>query len=52
MNCAFIAGYIDNPYECDVKAIEPSVLTMVEADSYWCLAKLLDGIQVGNNLKI
>lgn len=30
---------------CDVASISPSILTDVEADTYWCLTKLLDSIQ-------
>lgn len=30
----------------DVGSISPETLTEVEADCFWCLTKLLDGIQV------
>lgn len=29
----------------EVDKIPPEVLTAVEADTYWCMTKLLDGIQ-------
>lgn len=34
-----------DPEEYDVSALPPSVLEALEADSFWCLSKLLDGIQ-------
>lgn len=30
----------------DVNQLSPGVLENVEADSFWCLSRLLDGIQV------
>jgi len=30
---------------CDMSKIHPSSLDLMEADSFWCLSKLLDGIQ-------
>lgn len=33
------------PEQYDVGALPPSVLEALEADSFWCLSKLLDGIQ-------
>ncbi|ORY93272.1 rab-GTPase-TBC domain-domain-containing protein [Syncephalastrum racemosum] len=42
----FLSAYIDdNPEEYDVSQLDPSVLNVIEADSFWCLSKLLDGIQ-------
>ena len=35
----------DNPEEYDVSQLDPTVLSVIEADSFWCLSKLLDGIQ-------
>lgn len=34
-----------DPESYDVSALPPSVLEALEADSFWCLSKLLDGIQ-------
>ena len=31
---------------CDVSTLPPDKIRLVEADSYWCMSKLLDGIQV------
>lgn len=43
-NCFFI--YLDADVEnYDVSKLLPDHLQQVEADSYWCMAKLLDGIQ-------
>ncbi|TNY17229.1 rab-GTPase-TBC domain-containing protein [Rhodotorula diobovata] len=42
----FLQGYIDaDPETFDVSTLPPSVLEALEADSFWCLSKLLDGIQ-------
>ena len=32
--------------QCDVSKVPESVLATIEADCYWCLYSLLDGIQV------
>lgn len=38
--------YIDeNPEGYNVSKLDPEVLNVIEADSFWCLSKLLDGIQ-------
>jgi len=29
----------------DITTVSPTILSIVEADSYWCLSRLLDGIQ-------
>lgn len=34
-----------DPEEFDPGALPPDVLTAIEADSFWCLSRLLDGIQ-------
>jgi hypothetical protein len=34
-----------DPELFDVGELEPTVLAAIEADSFWCLSKLLDGIQ-------
>ena len=36
--------YYPEPFDVDM--LPPDILTTIEADSYWCLTKLLDGIQV------
>ena len=41
----FIRRHAESPYTCDVQSLPPGVLDDVEADSFWCLTKLLDGIQ-------
>lgn len=44
LSCLFI--YLDADVEnYDVSKLLPDDLQQVEADSYWCMAKLLDGIQ-------
>jgi hypothetical protein len=44
----FLSAYIkeQDVENCVVDAISDEILAMVEADSFWCLSKLLDGIQV------
>ncbi|EGD75589.1 TBC1 domain family member 22A [Salpingoeca rosetta] len=46
----FIAVFIDDVLDCDfavcdVTTVPPVLLADVEADSFWCLSRLLDGIQ-------
>ncbi len=41
----FLGAFVGNPRSCDVSQVPAEVLAAVEADSYWCLTKLLDGIQ-------
>eukprot|EP01132_Coremiostelium_polycephalum_P010067 gene10067-12339_t len=41
----FLSEYVDDVLNCQVDQIDPSIRFNVEADSYWCLTKLLDGIQ-------
>jgi hypothetical protein len=42
----FLSAYVDaDPEEIDPSVLPPHVLTAVEADSFWCLSRLLDGIQ-------
>ncbi|GAA5883939.1 hypothetical protein JCM16303_004712 [Sporobolomyces ruberrimus] len=42
----FLSLYIDSdPEEFDPSLLPPSALEALEADSFWCLSKLLDGIQ-------
>lgn len=40
-----IQRYVDDPLRCDAAGLNPSIMSNVEADAYWCLTKLLDGIQ-------
>lgn len=43
---AFLSAYIDSdPEQYDPGNLPKEVLDVVEADSFWCLSKLLDGIQ-------
>ncbi|CAO3579045.1 unnamed protein product [Absidia cylindrospora] len=42
----FLSAYIDtDPEGYDMNKLSKNVLDVVEADSFWCLSKLLDGIQ-------
>ncbi|KZT72232.1 RabGAP/TBC [Daedalea quercina L-15889] len=42
----FLSAYIDSdPEEFDPSILLPNVLNAVEADTFWCLSRLLDGIQ-------
>jgi len=42
----FLSSYItSNAEEFDPSLLPPTVLNAVEADSFWCLSRLLDGIQ-------
>ena len=41
----FLGAFIDNPRACDITRVPNDILAAVEADTYWCLTKLLDGIQ-------
>jgi len=42
----FLSSYIGEEFEkVAIERIQPSVFTAIEADSYWCMSKLLDGIQ-------
>ncbi|KII92748.1 hypothetical protein PLICRDRAFT_37547 [Plicaturopsis crispa FD-325 SS-3] len=42
----FLSAYIDSdPEEFDTALLPAHVLNAIEADSFWCLSRLLDGIQ-------
>jgi len=42
----FLTAHIGPDYECyDIESIPSPTLLEIEADCYWCLSKLLDGIQ-------
>ncbi|KAL5015050.1 hypothetical protein ScPMuIL_009320 [Solemya velum] len=44
----FLSEYIANDVEvenCDLNELSKDTLRIIEADSYWCTSKLLDGIQ-------
>ncbi|CAG8577624.1 6353_t:CDS:10, partial [Cetraspora pellucida] len=42
----FLSAYIDcDPETYDPGSLPKEVLNVIEADSFWCLSKLLDGIQ-------
>ena len=42
----FLSAYItSDPEMFDVALLPPNVLQAIEADTFWCLSKLLDGIQ-------
>ena len=43
INICFVAGaHLDTH---DVESVSPDVRDAVEADSFWCMSRLLDGIQ-------
>ncbi|TDL26196.1 RabGAP/TBC [Rickenella mellea] len=42
----FLSAYINgDPEDIDPGLLPPTVLSAIEADSFWCLSRLLDGIQ-------
>lgn len=42
----FLSPYVDcDPELFDCSCLPPTVLAAIEADTFWCLSKLLDGIQ-------
>ncbi|XP_005097859.1 TBC1 domain family member 22B isoform X2 [Aplysia californica] len=44
----FLSEYIENDIEvenCDLGQLPQSTRNLIEADSFWCMSKLLDGIQ-------
>jgi len=41
----FLTPYVDDITSCNLAELPPGVVQVVEADAYWCLTKLLDGIQ-------
>ncbi|KAJ7646997.1 rab-GTPase-TBC domain-containing protein, partial [Roridomyces roridus] len=42
----FLSAYIDSdPETCDPSVLPSRALAAVEADAFWCLSRLLDGIQ-------
>ncbi|KAF8598566.1 RabGAP/TBC [Ceratobasidium sp. AG-I] len=42
----FLSAYIDaDPENYDPACLPPRILNAIEADSFWCLSRLLDGIQ-------
>lgn len=42
----FLGAYIStDPEEYDIALLPPAALEALEADTFWCLSKLLDGIQ-------
>ena len=41
----FMCPFVDDVLRADIGALDPQIVLNVEADSYWCLTKLLDNIQ-------
>ncbi|KAG1472790.1 hypothetical protein G6F56_001325 [Rhizopus delemar] len=42
----FLSAYIDgDPERYNISLLDKEILSVIEADSFWCLSKLLDGIQ-------
>jgi hypothetical protein len=41
----FLAAHVDDVESCDVSVLDEQILANAEADCYWCITKLLDGIQ-------
>ncbi len=37
--------FVEDVWRCDAEAVDSKIMMDVEADSYWCLTKLLDNIQ-------
>lgn len=49
LTCFFLLSLSETEEEVenfDVSSLPEEVLQNIEADSYWCMSKLLDGIQV------
>lgn len=41
----FLSTFVDDITACNLAELPPGIMQVVEADTYWCLTKLLDGIQ-------
>ncbi|CAK4084064.1 unnamed protein product [Aphanomyces euteiches] len=41
----FLSSFTEDPETCDMATIREDIVDEIEADSYWCLTKLLDDIQ-------
>lgn len=41
----FMYPYVPDVLRCDLALLDPQIILNVEADSFWCLTKLLDNIQ-------
>jgi hypothetical protein len=41
---------LDDVENCESLDLSQECLNNVEADTYWCLSKFLDGIQVGSSM--
>lgn len=41
----FLSAHVDEVYSCDISTVSKEDLAAVEADCYWALTKMLDGIQ-------
>ncbi|KAF0720614.1 Aste57867_171 [Aphanomyces stellatus] len=41
----FLSTFAEDPEKCDMTQISDEIVQEIEADSYWCLTKLLDDIQ-------
>lgn len=54
LNCSFLTVSLSFPLSSaeeevenfDVSSLQEEALRNIEADSFWCMSKLLDGIQV------
>ena len=42
----------DQVAELNMDEVDPVILDEVEADTYYCISRLLDGIQVGVNVRL
>jgi hypothetical protein len=40
-----VQPFASDPLRCDIASLDVGILSDIEADSYWCLSKLLDNIQ-------
>lgn len=41
----FLSTFVSDINACNLAELPPGIMQVVEADTYWCLTKLLDGIQ-------
>ncbi len=46
MRFLLLTSSIDNVDTCDCSKVSEENLRTIEADTYWCMSKFLDGIQV------
>ena len=42
----YVSGTAKDAMDCDVSTLPQEARAAIEADAYWCMTRLLDGIQV------